>query len=472
MLIAENQTQAQNEILVTVVLPVLNGMPYFPRTLDGVCMQTLRDIEILVVDADSDDGTREFIEQRAAEDSRVRLIESDMRSSGRQCNIGVEQAKGQYVAFVESDDYIDLDMMERLYSAAEEHGFPDAVKSDFERFVDGPRGEMSARYGLMPPGKRNLYNKVITLNDFPGMLHRDFNIWNAIYRTDFLREEGIRQHETKGAAFQDNGLNIPVQLLAQSQVYIQQGGYHCRRDNDGSSMYKKETGLFSLHEMEYLMDFLDAHPLLKHARTELVFRRTFGSFALFYGQNRYWSKPSPEYEAEVEAFPEKIRAFMAGMDAAWQERLLRYELLAAFLRSIDEFRAMVDEHEWDKNDKQRRFAEFIMAQPQVVVFGSGEVGTCVAMLLENNRYTGNIVFCDNNKNNIGHNHKGWMVYSPHDAVRRFPEATFLIPITNFSAEMRKQLKNDERVPEYQIVDAPDVSVGSVFGVDWERLERR
>ena len=97
---------------VSIVMPSLNVRPYIEECLDSVQNQTLKDIEILCVDAGSTDGTLEFLRERAAADSRIQVIESDRKSYGYQINLGIKAAKGEYFAILESDDYIIPEMYE------------------------------------------------------------------------------------------------------------------------------------------------------------------------------------------------------------------------------------------------------------------------------------------------------------------------------------------------------------------------
>ena len=83
--------------------------------LESVTGQTLKEIEILCIDAGSTDGTLQIIERYVSEDPRIRLVESDKKSYGYQVNMGIREARGQYIGIVEPDDYIDKAMYQNLY---------------------------------------------------------------------------------------------------------------------------------------------------------------------------------------------------------------------------------------------------------------------------------------------------------------------------------------------------------------------
>ena len=92
---------------VSIIMPSLNVRPYIEQCMDSVLGQTLKDIEVICVDAGSDDGTRQILDQYAARDKRVKVLDSDRKSYGYQVNLGFDNASGQYLGIVETDDYAD-----------------------------------------------------------------------------------------------------------------------------------------------------------------------------------------------------------------------------------------------------------------------------------------------------------------------------------------------------------------------------
>ena len=100
---------------VSVILPSLNVKPFIEECVESVINQTLENIEIICVDAGSDDGTLEILEDYANKDSRIKILRSDKRSYGHQMNLGIAAAEGEYVGILETDDYVEEDMYESLY---------------------------------------------------------------------------------------------------------------------------------------------------------------------------------------------------------------------------------------------------------------------------------------------------------------------------------------------------------------------
>ena len=96
-----------NKIDVTVIMPSLNVCDYIEKAVRSVMEQTLENIEILCVDAGSTDGTLEILQALAKEDSRIQIINSQIKSYGYQLNLAISLAKGEYIGVVETDDYIE-----------------------------------------------------------------------------------------------------------------------------------------------------------------------------------------------------------------------------------------------------------------------------------------------------------------------------------------------------------------------------
>ena len=106
-------------IAVSVIVPAYNAEKTVGKTLDSLLGQTLKNIEILVVDDGSKDATRQVISQYVQKDSRVRLLPKDINeglSAAR--NTGAAQAQGAYIGFVDSDDWCEPDMFEKMYQAS------------------------------------------------------------------------------------------------------------------------------------------------------------------------------------------------------------------------------------------------------------------------------------------------------------------------------------------------------------------
>ncbi len=106
-------------IKVSVVLPIYNVAKYLPKCLDSLINQTLKDIEIICVNDASPDNSLQVLQEYALKDNRIKIIDQPNSGPGVARNNGINAALGKYIAFVDPDDWVDLDMFEKMYNAAE-----------------------------------------------------------------------------------------------------------------------------------------------------------------------------------------------------------------------------------------------------------------------------------------------------------------------------------------------------------------
>lgn len=104
-----------NAPLLSIIVPVYNILEYLPRCVHSITAQTYTNLEILLVDDGSTDGTGELCDELAKEDARIKVLHKENGGSSSARNLGMSHAKGEYFGFIDSDDYADADMYQRLY---------------------------------------------------------------------------------------------------------------------------------------------------------------------------------------------------------------------------------------------------------------------------------------------------------------------------------------------------------------------
>lgn len=107
-------------VSVSVIIPVYNAAPYLRQCLDSVVRQTLRDIEILCVDDGSTDGSPAILREYEARDSRIRVLTQPNLNAGAARNRGLDEARGDYLSFLDADDFFEPDMLEKAYARAKD----------------------------------------------------------------------------------------------------------------------------------------------------------------------------------------------------------------------------------------------------------------------------------------------------------------------------------------------------------------
>ena len=127
----------KKNVIISIIMPCLNSANYIGEAIDSILKQSFSNLELIVVDSGSTDGTLDIIKKYTIGDSRVVVKHLNEKSMGVQYNIGLNLAKGEYIGFVESDDYISSDMYETLHNAITSSDV-DYVKSNYSMFIDLP----------------------------------------------------------------------------------------------------------------------------------------------------------------------------------------------------------------------------------------------------------------------------------------------------------------------------------------------
>ncbi|MBZ7967953.1 glycosyltransferase family 2 protein, partial [Campylobacter sp. RM9756] len=241
---------------VSVVIPSLNSIKYIHECVDSVLNQTLKDIEIICVDAGSTDGTLEILRGYEKKDKRLKVILSDKKSYGYQMNLGIREAKGEYLGIVESDDYIRKDMYENLYNIANKKKC-DIVKGDMLNFWD--KEKRIYEYRLLN-WTEVLYGKILNFNIDKRIL-TECNVINpsGIHKLDFIKKYNILCNETLGSAFQDVGFWFQLQVLAKSIFLIKEAYYYYRQDNVNSSCNSRAKVYCICDEYDFVRNFALKH---------------------------------------------------------------------------------------------------------------------------------------------------------------------------------------------------------------------
>ncbi len=152
--------------LISVIIPVYNIKEYLERCVDSVLAQTWKNLEVLLVDDGSDDGTEGLVEELAERDGRIRVFHKENGGSSSARNLGIREAAGRYLGFVDSDDFIEPFMYEKLYRAMRETGMP---------IAQGGRREIDEEGNLLPdicvpPDEREVYGSESFMREL--LLHK------------------------------------------------------------------------------------------------------------------------------------------------------------------------------------------------------------------------------------------------------------------------------------------------------------
>ena len=184
-------------IRISVVVPVYNVKDFVPHAIQSLKAQTFKELECIIVDDGTTDGTSDVIRNEIGDDSRFRHLKIEHSGYGRACNEGIRNASGNYVAIYEPDDLLEPDFYECLAVHAQEHPDVDVFRYNGFYKLNGAKKSISydcsARF-TEKEMKRYGYKRIWRFHP---------SVFNGMYKKSFILEHKIAMCETEGASYQD-----------------------------------------------------------------------------------------------------------------------------------------------------------------------------------------------------------------------------------------------------------------------------
>lgn len=259
---------------VSIIVPIYNVEKYLRECVDSILAQELKEIEVILVDDGSPDNCGKIVDEYAAKDKRVVAVHQKNSGYSIAVNKGIDMAKGEYIGIIESDDWIEPDMYEKLYNNAKANN-ADVTKGLFYYYNPTLSGAKQNVVYTNPSGidLRFAPNRAFKLHEWPKIIGFHASIWSAIYRADFIKK--IKIPETAGASYQDFPFMCEFLTKAERITVVKKPFVHWRNEpkqgNSTSAGGKKlllmaqntQTGLDIVKESG-LFDYV-CEPFYAHA---------------------------------------------------------------------------------------------------------------------------------------------------------------------------------------------------------------
>ncbi len=276
---------------VSVIVPVYNQERFLNHALETLCTQSLRQIEIIAINDGSTDISGAILKAYAALDKRIRVIDKRNTGYGHCVNMGIDAAKGDYIAIMEPDDFVPENMYEDMYLAASGYGVQ-IVRADFYWFWENPDGSYRKRYKKIT-SDTDMYNRVINPRKETAVFDTAANTWTGIYQRDFLNKYRLRHNESPGASFQYNGFFFTTMCKAEKVMMLNRPYYMYRKDNPNSSTVPDDSKMYCItNEFRWIRDWMEKNPetMLFESRYQAL---KFKNFLETYGRTS--DDMRPEY---------------------------------------------------------------------------------------------------------------------------------------------------------------------------------
>ena len=252
---------------VSIVVPIYNVEKYLRRCFDSLINQTFKDIEIIALNNGSTDSSLDILKDYASNDNRITIIDNENLGVSKARNIGIDKASGKYIVFVDSDDWIDTNMIEVLHSNITKNNcdlvmctyvreFDDHSKEkifnlpDVNLYVDDEVKEQLLRKLVGPVGKE-LAN--------PEYLDALGTVWAKMYKTSILKDKDLKFVDLKEiGSGEDTLFNIFVFNEVNKVILLNKPMYHYWRGNSNSitSRYIPNFVEKRRNYFNYMKDFI------------------------------------------------------------------------------------------------------------------------------------------------------------------------------------------------------------------------
>lgn len=230
-----NSAKHTNKPLISVIMPVFNVAPYLDASILSILHQSYQNIELIIVNDASTDNSLDVIHMYAGLDDRIRVIDLEYNTlggAGIPSNFGITAAKGEYIGFVDSDDWVAHDAFEAMYSIAEQTN-AEVVIADFCNFDQESRALESAydkaNWNGLPIGQ------AFSPEEYPSVFRLSPVPWRKLYKRDFMQKNKILFPEGD-YFYEDNPLHWFVLSSAEKVVLLDKATSYHRMAREGQTM--------------------------------------------------------------------------------------------------------------------------------------------------------------------------------------------------------------------------------------------
>ena len=261
---------------ISVIVPVYNVEKYLEECLDHITHQTFTDIEIICINDGSTDNSANILNEFGKNDNRIRIISQKNQGLGASRNKGIELAKGDYIYFMDGDDYLELTALEELLEISKKHNLDFAIFK-ISNFNETTKEPITDEYYSMPYLKKRVGENVFKYDDVSDIaLELAVNAYGSFFKRQFI--DDLRFPE--GLLFEDN-VFFTKALFKADRVYFYDKYLYNRRVREDSLSNSISLGLLDTIEIsDMLLDLIDEYGYGRY-KGELYYRIFTNIYSLF-----------------------------------------------------------------------------------------------------------------------------------------------------------------------------------------------
>lgn len=212
--------------LITVIIPVYNAEKYIERCLYSVCQQTYKYLEIICINDGSEDGSASILDGMAAIDNRIKVVHQKNHGESHARNVGLSLATGDWIAFVDNDDWLEPDMYQRMIEAGIKYNADMVCCSWFKVCPDGTiKAVNKSRIEQNPFGREALLRYIYLRDEYQGFAY----MWDKLYKRERLQNIRFNEKLRIGG---DVLVLAEIALRTKRAVYLDEAYYHYLQRSD------------------------------------------------------------------------------------------------------------------------------------------------------------------------------------------------------------------------------------------------
>ncbi len=217
--------------LISVIVPVFNVEKYLNRCIDSILSQTYRHLEILLIDDGSNDSSPQICDEYSKKDKRVRTIHKKNGGVSSARNAGLDVASGQFISFIDADDFISNDMYKELIEVYNAHHY-DLVKCFYDYYINDT---ITTKHYYYDPGLIDISDKNSIYSLFKEK-KMDAEIWSYLFKKDTIGDLRFKNY-----GFGEDLLFVITIISKVKSLYITNNSYYHYFINDNGAVYSKKN---------------------------------------------------------------------------------------------------------------------------------------------------------------------------------------------------------------------------------------
>ena len=227
---------------ISIIVPFHNVEKYISKCLSSLMYQTLEDIEIICINDASTDASKEIVQNYIENDGRIILLNiENMSGQSYARNLGLEVASGEYIGFVDSDDWVELDMFEKMYTRAKS-GDTDITMCMAKLYDDKQQQFYTDDYYSLKPLERFGDDVFAPCAAKDEILNINVVLWNKIYKREFLQKNAFKF--SNGYIYEDLPFFFETYLKAERINILWEAPYYYRRNRVFSTMQNSDKKVY------------------------------------------------------------------------------------------------------------------------------------------------------------------------------------------------------------------------------------